>query len=75
MVEHRLDASRPLEKVVDAALQAPVARVAARGAVAEGAAEQRHPRRGQASRPRSDARFAVAGRPAAKTQKYNINTN
>lgn len=47
MIEDGLKTSRPFEEVVEFGLQAAVARVASRGAVAEWLAQQRHPRRRQ----------------------------
>lgn len=47
MIEDSLDASGPFEEIVELGLEAAVARVASRGAVAERFAKQRHPRRRQ----------------------------
>lgn len=47
MIEDSLNTPWSFKKIVELGLQAAVARVASRGAVAERLAEQRHPRRRQ----------------------------
>lgn len=56
MIQDGLNTPRPFKEIVELGLQAAVARVATRGAVAERLAQQRHPRRRQ---PVAAARLAL----------------
>ncbi|CAK1539961.1 unnamed protein product [Leptosia nina] len=59
MIQDGLETPRPFEKIVKLGLESSAARVASRGAVADGFAEKRHPRRRQ---PVAAPTFTLTGR-------------